>query len=251
MKTKRKLFTCLLAVMLCMTAFSTTAFAGGGEEICEGNTGTAEEAAPPASLTPEGNLTLVDDIQQTNTADSEDAEPENKQFITVQSKAGNYFYLIIDRSGDKENVYFLNLVDEADLMALIEKDDTAEACTCTEKCVVGQINTDCPVCQYNMSECAGKTAVEEPAVEPDTETTPETDPQTTGVNPTVIVLAVLLLAGGVAVYFLKFKKKKPDTKGPVDLDDYDYGEADDPQDDTEQVENIPEMDESAPEDSEE
>ena len=40
-----------------------------------------------------------------------------------------------------------------------------------------------------------------------------------------MILAVAL-AGGGAVYFLKFKKKKPDTKGSADLDDYDYGDED-------------------------
>ena len=34
-----------------------------------------------------------------------------------------------------------------------------------------------------------------------------------------VVLAVAL-AGGGAVYILKFKKKKPDTKGSADLEDY-------------------------------
>ena len=32
------------------------------------------------------------------------------------------------------------------------------------------------------------------------------------------------LAAGGAVYYFKFRKPKPDTKGPVDLDDYDFGE---------------------------
>ncbi len=61
------------------------------------------------ALTPVGNLTLVDDIlQDESTASVEKLENEqkSKQFITVQSKNGNYFYIIIDRSGDKENVSF-------------------------------------------------------------------------------------------------------------------------------------------------
>ena len=78
------------------------------------------------ALTPVGNLTLVDDIlQDESTASVEKLENEqkSKQFITVQSKNGNYFYIIIDRSGDKENVYFLNLVDETDLFALLETEE--------------------------------------------------------------------------------------------------------------------------------
>ena len=44
-----------------------------------------------------------------------------------------------------------------------------------------------------------------------------------------VVLAVAL-AGGGAVYILKFKKKKPDTKGSADLEDYDYGDEDEYED---------------------
>lgn len=62
-------------------------------------------------LTPSGNLTLVDDVYT--------EDESSKQFITVVSKNGNYFYLIIDRDNDKENVYFLNLVDEYDLLQLL------------------------------------------------------------------------------------------------------------------------------------
>ena len=113
-------------------------------------------------LTPEGNATLVDDYYG------------DKQLITVTTKAGNYFYILIDRANeDKETaVHFLNQVDEADLMALMEDGQTEEqpaVCTCGEKCQAGAVNTACPVCAVNMSECAGKA----PEVEPEPEPEPE------------------------------------------------------------------------------
>lgn len=95
-----------------------------------------------AALTPDGNLSLIDDIGSPTTS--------GKQFITVETKNGNVFYLIIDRDDEgEETVHFLNQVDEADLMALTEDGEKAETpivCTCTEKCQAGAVNTACPVC---------------------------------------------------------------------------------------------------------
>jgi len=184
-----------------------------------------------AEWTPDGNLTLIDDILQIESPATEDSEQQEKQFITLQSKAGNYFYLVIDRTGDTENVYFMNLIDEADLMALIETEETeAPVCSCTEKCAVGAINTTCEICRSNMSECVGK----EPVVEPEpTEPTeePAEEPKSSAAGPVIILL--LAAAGGGAFYWFKIKKEKPKTNGDSDLDDYDYGQDDDEEDEYE------------------
>ena len=168
-------------------------------------------------LTPEGNMTLVDDI---------DGEAgEDKQFIVVQSRAGHYFYIIIDRAAEGDNiVHFLNQVDEADLLSLMEDGEQAPAvCSCSSKCAAGAVNTSCAACSVNMSECAGKAP--EPEPDPETEK-PETKKKSGNTGLLVIVL-VLALAGGGAVYYLKFMKKKPEAKGSTDLDDYDYGDDED------------------------
>ena len=170
-------------------------------------------------LTPEGNMTLVDDI---------DGEAgEDKQFIVVQSRAGHYFYIIIDRAAEGDNiVHFLNQVDEADLLSLIEQEEQAPpVCSCTVKCAAGAVNTACEVCAVNMSECAGpEPEPQEPDKPPEAPATPET-PEKKGGNPLIIVALLAVLGAGGAVAYLKFFRKKPDTKGSADLDDYDYGEA--------------------------
>lgn len=119
---KVKILPMIMAVLFCMTAFAVSAFAA---ESDIGNT-----------FTPDGNLTLVDDF-------SELSETAGKQFLTLQSKNGNYFYLVIDHDGKRDNVYFMNLVDEADLLALMEegKAETEPAeCLCEDKCALGAID---------------------------------------------------------------------------------------------------------------
>lgn len=184
---------------------------------------TADRTSTSA-FTPEGNLTLIDDFLQTEVSASEEKELQEKQFITVQSKNGNYFYLVIDREGNNENVYFLNTVDEADLLALMEDVDAVATCTCADKCESGAVNTACEVCKNNMTECMGNETVLKQ--QPDEVAEPEsaTDEPSSSSNGVVVILVLLLLGGGGALYWFKFRKNKPDAKGPVDLDDYDYGE---------------------------
>ena len=218
-KIRTSLFTGLLAVMMSIFIFPATAFAGGGENIDTAPPKAPEKPTITAPLTPEGNLTLVDDIKVEESSD--------KQFVTLQSKNGNYFYLVIDRAGDKENVYFLNLVDEADLMALIEdkdkKTEPPKVCTCSMKCETGKVKSDCLVCVNDLNQCVGKTT--KPA-----ETAPEKKSNTGS------LLLILLLIGGLggAFYFFKTLKNKQKTKGDIDPLDYDYDEDEDDNNATEE-----------------
>ena len=103
-------FLTLLFALICMGGVSVTAYAQGND-IPTDDSGVIVETEPQP-LTPEGNMSLVDDISGEASGD--------KQFIVVQSKGGNYFYIVIDHAAEGENtVHFLNQVDEADLMAII------------------------------------------------------------------------------------------------------------------------------------
>lgn len=212
--TKRILL--LIITLICFTLFCLPSYAMAEPDA---------ETYPP--LTEEGNMTVTDDIYQlivekiTQTGEDgteviETTVIENKQFITVHTRSGAEFYIVIDRSRDSENVYFLNQVDDEDLFALLEANDSATPCTCAEKCAAGEVNTECAVCRMNMKSCAGKEIVRP---EPD-----KSDEKSNNMLPVVFV--ILLIGGGAAVYFLKFRKSNPKTSGTTDLDDYDYGEED-------------------------
>ena len=191
---------------------------------------TGSQTGGSAALTPDGNLTLIDDIGSTTQS--------VKQFITVETKTGNIFYLIIDRDDEgKETVHFLNQVDEADLLALMEdgqKGSTASVCTCTTKCKAGAVNTNCPVCKNNMSECTGPEPQE---TQPQETEAPQEEPKNSGsgVGGLIVFLVVALAGGGAALYYFKFKKPKADTEGSDDLDEYDFGDDEDFEDEAPEI----------------
>ena len=162
------------------------------------------EPENPNELTPEGNLALIDDL----TITSEDGSCQ-KQFLTVQSRDGNYFYIIIDRNGEEYNVHFLNKVDEADLMSLTGNAPKPDVCICTEKCGPGHINTDCPVCSKDISRCAGRDSEPTEATEATESGTSSTKENGKGSPLPLIILGTAVAAGIGAAVFLKFRKKKP------------------------------------------
>ena len=143
------------------------------------------------------------------------------QFVTVESKSGNVFYLVIDHlTGD---VYFLNLVDESDLLALLEDEGYVAECDCKTRCAPGEVDTDCPVCRTDLKGCKGEEPEPTPISTPVMTTEPENDGGFSAAAILPIVLILLLIAGAAAA-FLKFRKKKPDTSGDTDLDDYEFPE---------------------------
>ncbi len=157
----------------------------------------AEESA----ITPDGNLDVTDDL-----------DSDGRQFLTVQTRSGAEFYIIIERNRDAENVYFLNQVDDKDLFAILAANEDALVCDCAERCVVGAVNTDCELCSLDRDSCEG--------VEPEPAT--EITTSETSYSAVSIVIAIALLVA-VVVIFIKFRKSKPAPK-PPNFDDSDDAE---------------------------
>ena len=157
----------------------------------------------------------------------------NKQFITVQTKGGSTFYIVIDydkpvdEEGEQYETYFLNVVDEADLLAALEASGgELPACSCAEKCAAGAVNTDCPVCAVNMTECAGA----EPEPEPTEEPEPELEPAQEAGSPAgtlLLALAVVVIGGGAGWYFIIYRPKQEQATQAEE----DYGDEPGPYDD--------------------
>ena len=157
------------------------------------------------ALTPEGNLTLVDDYH-TNYSDG-----SGQQFITLVSKSGNTFYLVIDRNAKgQQTVHFMNLVDEADLLALMEEED-ADAYT-AEKEAAAQAEQD-----RLKAEEESKKAAEEAAASGEEQ--PKENKVTKIASGFLGVVVLIALAAGGSIYaFTKQKQKKQAEKEALDPD---------------------------------
>ena len=208
----KKLGALLVSAALC-AGMAAPAFAFEGEaapveqpvlpEVVEDIVTVTDETS--GALTPEGNLTLVDDYH------TDYSDGSGQQFITLVSKSGATFYLVIDRNAKgQQTVHFMNLVDEADLLALMEE-DAADAYT-AEKEAAAQAEQE-----RKQAEEDAKKAAEEAAASGTEQTGGN---KVTKYAATFLgVLALVGLAAGGGIYtFMKQKQKKQAEKEALDPD---------------------------------
>lgn len=232
MKKRLSMLAAVLCAVMMVGSLSVTAYAGGGDEYIEPTEqweGLDPVAEPPTptiepgeGFTEDGNLVTRDLLYDKHT---------NKQFITVQTSGGNTFYIVIDydkpvdEDGEQYQTYFFSVVDEADLLTAMEAAGVEPpACACTVKCAAGAVNTNCPVCATNMTECVGTKAEPEPVDEPEpVEPEPE---QKSNTGTLLLILAVALIGGGAGWYFKVYRPKhqraaQPEEDYGDELEDYD------------------------------
>ena len=237
----KKLGALLVSAALC-AGMAAPAFAFEGEavpveqpvlpEVVEEDVVTVTDETSGA-LTPEGNLTLVDDYH------TDYSDGSGQQFITLVSKSGATFYLVIDRnSKGAQTVHFMNLVDEADLLALMEEED-AEAYN-AEKEAAKQAELD----KLKAEEEAKKAAEE--AAASDAEQPKENKVTKYAAAFLGVVALIALAAGGGFYFFIQQKNKKqaekeaidPDTDYTEDKGDFEIPPEDDSDEDTSEEQDV-------------
>ncbi|MFV8802830.1 DUF4366 domain-containing protein [Faecalibacterium taiwanense] len=212
----KKLGALLVSAALC-AGMAAPAFAFEGEaapveqpvlpEVVEEGVVTVTDETSGA-LTPEGNLTLVDDYH-TNYSDG-----SGQQFITLVSKSGATFYLVIDRNAKGQNtVHFMNLVDEADLLALMEE-EAVDAHT-AEKEAAEQAELDRLKAEEEVKKAAEEAATAEP---------PKENKVTKYAGAFLGVVAMIALATGGGFYFYRQQMQKKKAEKEALDPDADYTE---------------------------
>ena len=166
------------------------------ESTEETNSETETEEGSVGAFSESGNLSLLDDVGSD--------EAKELEYMTVQTKCGAVFYLVIDRSADSENVYFLNQVDELDLMAIMDDAQKQE--------YENSLQEE-PMIQETPAD-------DEPVVDEPVEEEPQAGLQTNNLAlfGVIGVIAVAVI-GGYA--FMKKKAKKDGADLDEDLEFYD------------------------------
>jgi len=170
-----------------------------------------EDAEPPQQgLTPDGTGTVVDNVVTQNEI----------EFFTVYTEEGNVFFLVVDRQRNTDNVYLLNAVTEADLMALAEQSGNP---------IYDGNNNISAVPTPPLLDPPSEGQEQEPPFshpQPETDDS-ETSPARSGNNNWIFILLVAAGVGGAAYYFKIVKGKK---SSATDDDDWDYEDEEDADD---------------------
>ena len=161
-----------------------------------------------------------------------------KEFYTIQTASEKVFYLIIDRDGEEEVVYFLTEVTENDLLNVTA--DNSDTLPQNSAALESAIPVTEGALPNNNGEQETEEEPAEEAAEDGEENTeePEPEPEKTGENPaaTYIILGIVAVAAIGGGYYFKVAKKKKEEFLDEDDDEEDEEEEYDDDEENEDTE---------------
>lgn len=138
---------------------------------------------------------------------------QGKEFYTIQTASEKVFYLVIDRDGDEEKVYFLTEVSENDLLNTTS--DNSETLPKNSAALESAIPIKDAALDNNNTDATGNKKQDAETVEENTEDSTEegSEPETTeqkqdGSGFSYLIMGIAAAAVIGVVYVIKAKKKK-------------------------------------------
>jgi hypothetical protein len=151
--------------------------------------------------------------EESDTSGSSQSE-QGKEFYTIQTASDKVFYLIIDRDGEEETVYFLTEITENDLLNVTsDNSETLPKNSAALESAIPTTESALPNNNAGQDTETGETTEEAESTEEDATEAEETTADTKEPNPVIsyILMGTLAVAViGGAYYFKVVKKKKED-----------------------------------------
>lgn len=167
------------------------------------NTGTTAKQSP-------GTGDITDSADKSSESSTSE---QGKEFYTIQTASEKVFYLVIDRDGDEEKVYFLTEVSENDLLNTTS--DNSETLPKNSAALESAIPVKDAALDNNNTDAKGNKKQDAETVEENTEDTTEegSEPETTeqkqdGSGFSYLIMGIAAAAVIGVVYVIKAKKKK-------------------------------------------
>ena len=234
----------ILAIIMCMAGVVAPVYAQteNGTESTESiedteNTEPTEVTVTTPTPTPEVITRGNAFTEEGNGELGDTLNSDDKEFMTVTTKAGNTFYLVIDRSRDSDNVYFLNKVDESDLQAFaqeVENKDSSSVISLPSKTETADGADELQEKkEEKLKEIEEAKAKEEQRAEE----------QKAKGQRNYVILGIVAVGAGVVAYMMKKRKKNDDPDDDDPEDEYE-DEPDDEYEDDEETEDGEEVEES-------
>jgi len=210
----------------------------------DSNGNTVSQTGTNSTSTKQSQSTGETD-KSTDQSSDEQTSDKGKEFYTIQTASEKIFYLVIDRDGEDEKVYFLTEVSENDLLNTTT--DNSETLPKNSAALESAIPTKDSALSNNNADTTGDKTQGAESVEDSTEDSTEdtSEPKedtakADGSGFTYILMGIAAVAVIGVVYVVKSKKKKEnfidEDEDEDELDeDYDYDDEEETEQDSDEA----------------